>query len=54
MWPYGIQRGNYFVGEPIRRIVVEMRVGKFRNGMAAGKDKVTGEMVKGGGEMLVD
>ena len=50
----GIQRGNYFEGKPTRRTEVEVRVGKLRNGKAAGKDKVTGEMVKGGSDMLVD
>ena len=34
----GIQRGNYFGGEPIRRTEGELRVGK---------DEVIGEMVKG-------
>ena len=50
----GIQRGSYFEGKPTRRTEVEVRVGKLRNGKAAGKDKVTGEMVKGGSDMLVD
>ena len=50
----GIQRGNYFGGEPIGRDEVEMRVGKLENGKAAGKDEITGEMIKGGGEGLVD
>ena len=36
----GIQRGNYFGGEHIRRTKVEMRVGKLKNG----KDEVTEEM----------
>ena len=31
-----------------------MRVGKRKNGKAAVKDKVTGEMAKGGGNMVVD
>ena len=44
----GIQRCNYFEGEEIRRIEVDVRVGKLKNGNAAGKDEVTGEMVKGG------
>ena len=26
-----------------------MRVGKLKNGKAAGKDEITGEMIKGGG-----
>ena len=34
----GIQRGNYFGGEPIGRAEVEVRVGKLKNGKAAGKD----------------
>ena len=29
--------------------LVEVRVGKLKNGKAAGKDKITGEMKKGGG-----
>ena len=39
----GFQRGNYFRGEPIWRTEVEVRVGKFKNEMAAGKNEVTGE-----------
>ena len=31
-----------------------MRVGKFKNGKAAGKDEITGEMIKGGGDKEVD
>ena len=31
-----------------------MRVGKFKNGKAKGKDKIKGEMIKGGGDMVVD
>ena len=46
--------GNYFGEEPIRRMEVEVRVGKLKNGKAAGKDEVTGEMIKGGGNMVVD
>ena len=38
---------NYFRGEPINRTEIEVRVGKL-NGKAAGKDEVTGKMVKGG------
>ena len=34
-----MQEGNYFEGEPIRRTEVEIRVGKLKNGKAAGKDK---------------
>ena len=44
----GIQRGNYFGGEPIGRGEVGVRVGKLKNGKAADGDEVTGEMIKGG------
>ena len=32
----GIQKGNYF-GEPIRRFVVEVRVGKLKNGKTSAR-----------------
>ena len=35
----GVQRGNYFGGELIRRMEVEVRVGKFKKGKVAGKDE---------------
>ena len=38
-----------FRGGPIARTEAEVRVGKLKNGKAAGKDKITGEMIKGGG-----
>ena len=38
----GIHRGNYFGGDPIGRSEVEVRVGKLKNGKAAGKDEITG------------
>ena len=50
----GIQRGNYFGGEPIRRAEIEVRVGKLKNGKATGKDEITGEMIKDGGDRVVD
>ena len=31
-----------------------MRLGKLKNGKAACKDETTGEMVKGGSDMVVD
>ena len=46
----GLLRGNYFIGEAIGRAEVEVRVGKLKNGKAACKDEITGEMIKGGGE----
>ena len=50
----GDRRGNCFGGEPIKKIEVEERVKKLKNGKAAGKDEVTKEMVKGGGDVVVD
>ena len=51
-----IQRGNYayFRGEPIGRADVEVRVPKLKNGKVAGKDEVTGEIIKGGDDRVVD
>ena len=43
----GIRRGNYFGGEPIGRAEVEMKVCKLKNGKTAGKDEITGEVIKG-------
>ena len=31
-----------------------MRVGKLKNRKAAGRDEITGEMIKGGGDRVVD
>ena len=36
----GVRRGNYFCGELIMKTEVEVRVGKLKNGKAAGKDEV--------------
>ena len=44
----GVQRGNYFGGEPIRGTEVEVRVGKLKDGKVARKNEVTGEVVKDG------
>ena len=48
----GIQRGNYFGGEPISSIEVEVRVRKIKTGRAVGKNEVTGEIVKCGIDMV--
>ena len=48
-----IQRGNCFEGEPTGRADVEMRLGKLKNGKAAGKGKIT-EMIKSEGNRVVD
>ena len=48
----GVQRSNYFRGEPIRRTEVEVRVESLRMERVQGKDEFTGEMIemiKGGG-----
>ena len=50
----GIRRGNYFRGEPMGRAEVEVRVGKLKNGKTASKDEITGEMIKGKGNKVVD
>ena len=44
----GIQTGNYFGGEPIRKTDVEMSVGTLKNGKTADKVEVAREMVKRG------
>ena len=49
----GIQRGNYFGREPIGRSEVEVRVGKLKNEEAAGKDEITGEIIKGTSDKVV-
>ena len=48
----GVQRSSYFVGEPIKRAEVEVIMGRLKNEKTAGKDKITGEMVKGGVHMV--
>ena len=50
----GIRRGNYFRGEPIGRAKVEVKVNQLKNGKATGKDEITGEIIKGGGDRVVD
>ena len=50
----GIWRGNYFEGKPIGRAEVEVRVGKLKDGKAAVKHQITREIIKGGGDRVVD
>ena len=50
----GARRGNYFGGELIGRDKVEVRVVKLKNEKATGKDEITGEMIKGGDDRVVD
>ena len=40
-------------GEPIGGAEVEVRVGKLKNEKLAGKDEVTEEMIKRGGDKVV-
>ena len=47
----GVQRGNDFGRELIRRNEVEAKVRRLKNGNSPSKDEVTGEMIKGGGDM---
>ena len=49
----GVQGGNYFRGEPIRRFEEEVKVGKLKNGKVAGKDEVIREKIKDGGDIVV-
>ena len=48
----GIQRCNYFGGEPIGISEVEVTVCKHKSGKAAGKNEITGEMIKGGSDKI--
>ena len=50
----GVWRGNYFGGKPIRKTEVEERVMKIKNGKTACNDEITGEMIPGGGDKMVD
>ena len=49
-----VWRGKCFGGEPIGRVEVEVRVEKLKKGKAASKDEITGEMIKGGGNRVLD
>ena len=50
----GILRGNHFGGEPIRTTEEELRRGELQSRKAAGKDEVTGKMIKAGSDLMVD
>ena len=50
----GVRRRNYFGWKRIRKTEVEGRTKKVKNGKAAGKDEITGEMVKDGGDVVRD
>ena len=50
----GIRRGNYFEKDTVGRADIEVRVGKLKNGNVVGKDEIIGEMIKDGGNRVVD
>ena len=50
----GVQRANYFRGELIRRNEIETRVRKRKNGKTAKNYEVNQEMIKFGGDMVMD
>jgi hypothetical protein len=49
-----IRRNRYFGDELISREEVVARVRKLKNGKSAGIDGITGEMIKNGGEIVID
>ena len=49
----GIRRGNYFRGEPTGRAEVEVRMDKLKMERLQ-VNEITGEMIKGGGDWVVD
>jgi hypothetical protein len=50
----GLFRNGYFGEEEITREEVVGRVQKLKNGKSAGIDEITGEMIKNGGERMID
>src|SRR5678815_4221110 len=50
----GARRNRYFGDEVISKEEVIGRVRKLKNGKSAGIDEITGEMIKKGGEMVID
>ena len=50
----GIRRGNCFERESIGRAEVGVRVGKPKNGKVAGKNEITGKMIQGESDRVVD
>ena len=49
-----VWKGNCFGGQLIRRTEIEVRVRKIKNRKAAGKDEVTEEIIKGGGDQVMN
>ena len=54
MWIDGVRRNGYFGNEAISKDEVRGRVKKLKNGKAAGIYGITGEMIKNGGESVID
>jgi hypothetical protein len=50
----GFKRNRYFGDEEITREEVVARVRKLKNGKSAGIDEITGEMIKNGGDRVID
>ena len=50
----GVQRSNYLGIEPVKRTKVEVIVRKVTKGKARGNEKATGEIIKGGGDIVVN
>ena len=49
-----VRRDDYSGEYSNGRTEVEVRLGKLKNKKAAGKDEITGEMMKGGGDRILD
>ena len=50
----GARRNRYFGDEVISKEEVMGIVRKLKNGKSAGIDEITGQMIKNGGEMVID
>src|SRR5678815_1118760 len=50
----GARRNRYFGDEVISKEEVMGRARKLKNGKSAGIDEITGEMIKNGGEMVIE
>src|SRR5678816_2366098 len=50
----GARRNRYFEDEVMSKEEVMGRVRNLKNGKSGGIDEITGEMIKNGGEMVID
>ena len=50
----GVRRNRYFGHEVITKEEEEEDVKKLKNGKSAGIDGITGEMIKNGGDRVID